>query len=505
MLELKIGTNNWNPPCIPEDLMQRIMDMVSYFTEDVKCLLFLRIRPYIDTIYVDYNHANDRAQIKRFVFHDDYVWTAEQEILFTELCLNDPECCYRYDYFDEIFDFYDKLHPEWKLKRYYTDSMRLLDQIYHCMRKNTVKELLYKCGLDMLAKYSGGIDELDLLSSSPSEIYGGISIRVLRSLNCNEGGRMLCKKEIRSLIKKMVKMRPDFFDGLLNDAQCLYIEYLCNYNLTLKEITRLYSEKREELSRIWCKTQIMDFFQKVKCEERLSELDKIDRIYEKYFNVNNRKNLGYMLDYLLKKREQDSISCFIEIDDKIYAKLLTVVNDGINFVYILDCLLKKRGQDRISELIKIDKIYKKLLNGKNRNNLVDILECLLDKRDYYNRLIRVSNRSRNPEWQERDKGYIIRYPQTINDFCRESVYMSNCLFDYLDAMINNDTTILFMRKCDAVNEPFICIEIYENSLKQAYHSYNRKCTEDEISWLKAYCKRHKISCNRRQTWTVYRR
>ena len=70
--------------------------------------------------------------------------------------------------------------------------------------------------------------------------------------------------------------------------------------------------------------------------------------------------------------------------------------------------------------------------------------------------------------------------------------MRNCLMTYVDAMINNDTTILFMRQVDDPNTPFITIEIYGNELKQAYHRFNTDCTEDEAGWIKEYCERHNI-------------
>ncbi len=59
-------------------------------------------------------------------------------------------------------------------------------------------------------------------------------------------------------------------------------------------------------------------------------------------------------------------------------------------------------------------------------------------------------------------------------------------------MIKNDTTILFMRKADDVNKPFITIEIYDGELMQAYHRFNKDCTKEEAEWIREYCKRHGI-------------
>ncbi len=71
--------------------------------------------------------------------------------------------------------------------------------------------------------------------------------------------------------------------------------------------------------------------------------------------------------------------------------------------------------------------------------------------------------------------------------------MRNCLISYVEAMINNDTTILFMRRADEPNKPYITIEIYQERLMQAYHRFNEDCTPDEADWIREYCSRHGIS------------
>ncbi|MCR5595547.1 MAG: PcfJ domain-containing protein [Lachnospiraceae bacterium] len=155
--------------------------------------------------------------------------------------------------------------------------------------------------------------------------------------------------------------------------------------------------------------------------------------------------------------------------------------------------------EQIEAVNRIDPIYEKYLPKYSEGLVSDqfnyrqLFVYLLSERDKYDRAIRVSNRKRCYEWQERDDEYVIRYPQTVNDFCREAVYMRNCLSGYLDAIINNDTTILFMRRADDVNKPFITIEVYRNRLVQAYHRFNEDCENEEVFWIRAYCDRHGIN------------
>ena len=84
--------------------------------------------------------------------------------------------------------------------------------------------------------------------------------------------------------------------------------------------------------------------------------------------------------------------------------------------------------------------------------------------------------------------------------------MSNCLLTYLEAFVENDTDILLMRKADDVNTPFITLEIYQNTLLQAYHRFNRDCNEEEAEWIRGYCRKHEIYCeDYKFNWDLDRR
>lgn len=52
--------------------------------------------------------------------------------------------------------------------------------------KNTPKEILYKAGLDELANNIYLMDEINLLSDTPSDLYDGINIEILNNLNCKK-------------------------------------------------------------------------------------------------------------------------------------------------------------------------------------------------------------------------------------------------------------------------------------------------------------------------------
>ena len=103
-------------------------------------------------MHINTEKNNQVEYNERFIFLNGYAWTPEMEKLFEERCVNNPRCGYNFSKLDDIYKLYSKEYPDWKLKRYYTKAFRLLDHIYHCMRKYSAKEMLYKAGIHMEQK-----------------------------------------------------------------------------------------------------------------------------------------------------------------------------------------------------------------------------------------------------------------------------------------------------------------------------------------------------------------
>jgi hypothetical protein len=127
------------------------------------------------------------------------------------------------------------------------------------MRKNTAKEILYKAGLDELAANIEDMDEMDLLSSRPSDIYEGVSMRTLRALNCREGAALLALSYNRKFLKDLQVKFPEIFRESLNDAQCSYLNHLITGELTVGEVGRLFKARRLKLLLIWNDSQYKMF------------------------------------------------------------------------------------------------------------------------------------------------------------------------------------------------------------------------------------------------------
>ena len=155
----------------------------------------------------------------------------------------------------------------------------------------------------------------------------------------------------------------------------------------------------------------------------------------------------------------------------------------------------ERGRENLNIIKAIDPIYEKCLALPRDTKKIDTICYYLQsslRRKRYDDEIRRFIRKNNPDWQIRDEKYLIRYPQTINDFCREAAYMRNCLLTFGEALVHNDTIIMFMRRSEDVNTPFITIEIYKGYMRQAYHRFNEPCNEEEKDWLREFCNKNGI-------------
>ena len=422
----------WEPPIVNQEEIARRAAAEMNITSRKACMYFFRTAPYIDALYILFDDSVQPELIQRFCVHEGYTWDYSDEVFFHEHCIRSDACVCLSKPIDRIYSIYSTAHPEWHLKRYFTHNLRLLDHVYHCMKQNTVKEMLYKAGLDELAVYFDDLDVIDLLATKPSDLYDGLSMRVLRALNNKDGAALLSTTENRTYIRELNAKYPDIFDNPLNEAHCCYLSMLIKGKLLPGETGRLFREKKKHYDYDWCRSI---FSLKMAGEQNL-------------------------LDFTAFKEE---FNHEIAVHDAIYRNYLS-------------------GLKPTDDLTQAKTIF----------------WYLVTKKEEYNRRFRVSNRLRNYEWQERTPEFIIRYPQTVNDFIRESVFMQNCLQAYLEAVVDNNTTIMFMRKADNVNQPFITLEIQKKELKQAYHRFNRDCTKHEAEWITAWCGRHGIRTGRFQ-------
>lgn len=250
ILEIRTTENTWTPPEITLGELRQMMAEAALDINAHQAMDYVHIfrtEPYIDALCL----PTYGGEIKRFTIHPGYVWSEETEAYFGKHCVKGLQCVASGAKLDEIYKTYSALHPSWNLKRYRTKGVRLLDHIYSCTKGNTVKGMLYMAGLGELAAHVDEMDELNLLASTPSGIYSGLSTKLLRSLNSPSGAKLLVTAYVRCFIKELYDRFPDVFFEKLNDAQCNYLLSLINGGLNWWEVGNIMREKKYELCRIW--------------------------------------------------------------------------------------------------------------------------------------------------------------------------------------------------------------------------------------------------------------
>ncbi len=441
----------WIPPELPESLIDRAIDEAHAAKAEQGYLYIYKTTPYIDSIYVECSEESVWNEFERFIFHEDYLWGTEDEEYFLEHCVQNPNIRYNPGAFEDIYASYSEQHPMWHLKPYYTRRTQLLWHIYHSMKQNTPEELLFKAGLNELAVYLHTSDTYRPKSKESNLVDSYLEHSELSEdiLKC------------RSNPKKP----SDIYDGT-----------------PIRVLRALNSQSGAKLlSRVSSRIY-------VNCVNQL-----YPNLFTGKFNDAQCLYFQHLMDMRLTEGETGRL--FLARREQ-----LSWMWSKSRYQLFLNVELKdEQMQQVMSALIKIDPIYAQVKDLDQRlmeKELSLLNRWLLRERERNDILMRQSNRKRDDSLQERDHGYVVRFPQTTNDFCREAIYMHNCLIGYLTAVLMNNTTILFMRDPRDVNKPYITIEVYNGELFQAYRRFNEDCSAEEAEWILDYCKRHGIKTGR---------
>lgn len=76
--------------------------------------------------------------------------------------------------------------------------------------------------------------------------------------------------------------------------------------------------------------------------------------------------------------------------------------------------------------------------------------------------------------------FVVVCPEKVRDLIAEGSAMHHCVGSYGNKVINGEVTIVFIRKKEDVNKPYITCEIYPNgNISQYYKAYDQYVTEEE--------------------------
>lgn len=270
-----IKENTWTPDFSDLDRIQRRAKEILHKPQQEVCIVFEKDRYMEVVIYNEYVVSS----FARFIIAPDYYWSWEEEIHFGKI-LKDECLAYDFEQFRDIYQRYSEEFPMWHLTFHTNHPLRLLDHIRQCMQHGSVKEILYKSGLDELAACMEGIEDYNMIGSSPSDIFSGLSIRLLRAINCPSGPLLLSTEKKRQKLLVLQNTYSWLFDESWNPSMCQYMNQMIEQGLDEKSIIQKFRKNYSKLRGFWVPSQYEVYTKELQIKEELSR-ELGEKIYKK--------------------------------------------------------------------------------------------------------------------------------------------------------------------------------------------------------------------------------
>lgn len=107
----------------------------------------------------------------------------------------------------------------------------------------------------------------------------------------------------------------------------------------------------------------------------------------------------------------------------------------------------------------------------------------------------IVNREEYQSLQYTGKDYMIIAPKCLDDIVLESIALGHCVDSYINKVINQQSTILFMRNISRQNKALIILDIRKHHLYQVTGQENRELTAGEESFILEWGRIKCIDCN----------
>lgn len=103
-------------------------------------------------------------------------------------------------------------------------------------------------------------------------------------------------------------------------------------------------------------------------------------------------------------------------------------------------------------------------------------------------------RKRRNSFEYVGKVYAVSMPESSLDICKEAIAQGNCVMDYIEDHAAGETAILFVRRADEPEHPFVTMEVKDNAIEQVYGRFNSLPKKEVYEFLKEYA---------RSRWLLY--
>ena len=184
-----------------------------------------------------------------------------------------------------------------------------------------------------------------------------------------------------------------------------------------------------------------------------------------YFIV-QRKNLKKELNYLLKVTEQSKIEKYV------------VGRDYRDYLEQLDKL--GLPQDKHNRFPANFYQTHEMLSEQIKEMDAQIAKMDVAKK---NRKLKKIIKELEPIYTAPSKKFVIVWPKSKRDFQTEGQKQHNCVGSYFDRVVRRDTVVFFLRKKEAVDEPFCTVEFNGGKLVQCRTIYNQAAPEDARKYM----------------------
>lgn len=322
--------------------------------------------------------------------------------------------------------FYDdirKIAPELNLTDYVNIGWSIR-HVYYASHRSGLSEQLYKCGLGSIAYYLETVD-YQIFATNIEDAFQ-VPLSLIRKLNYMEGIRTILSSK---RYKRMAKCIYKKYHGYLNEFEFINV-YQLRY---LYEVTK--RQKRVDTEILWTLSTIRDGY-----NEEFGDLF-----------IEGEKTFNKYIEYL---------SLLNELGKEARK----------NFPQLMDL-----SPNNTTDLFRLRDLHSFLKSYVDNSSL----EC---KR--YSKLSR--------RWSElysyHNDHYIVLTPHSLLDVYREGCIQKNCLQEIIEEdNIFLDSIILFVRKTESPNKPYITLEIIDDNIVQVKKKYNSiDFSEEEWNFLTGF-------------------
>ena len=264
------------PQCEREELFSR----EEY--EEIRCFLknfsgekgvFAYVHNYMERLLLEVVIVD--LQIARqyccFIISEMTKMSEEQERLFDRYC-SDTSFQMNRERQKELYSRYKDKYRELHLSNY-DNCMYFFHHLYYVQQKGSIEEILYKAELDYLARGWKNLKEINLIGTSPAEIFD-MPVKILRACNSEWGLKLLITREMGLKITMFYERYPKYFWNLGN-SECVR-RYVAEV-LFQKDEKIMEKEDRKILNYL-CDTEL-DRATYEKCIEYWCIRDTIKSIY----------------------------------------------------------------------------------------------------------------------------------------------------------------------------------------------------------------------------------